>query len=312
MNLTCEHCNKVYASMSSRCNHIKKFHSEPVNSGKHNKVNSSQPKINCKYCNKEFNKKQSKSRHELNYCKERIKKLDVKNETNQFVKKDELKDFIIEEAKNLVDKLMKSLKIHPKTLNKINNQLNNINNGTINNTNNTNNTINIVQLGRENLSDILSNKEKINILNRQAMSINDLVELVHTSDKYIQFKNVYITNLQSNIGYKYEEKSNKFIATNKNELLNEILDSRIYDIQNFYSDVQHKMDPKRAERIKTFIDKINEEPEMKHLKKEEIRLILYNNKETIMKISDSLLNNEESLSTNNKEFITTNNKEIII
>jgi hypothetical protein len=297
--------------MSSRCNHIKKYHSEPVNSGKHNKVNISQQKINCKYCNKEFNKKQSKSRHELNYCKERIKKLDIKNETNQFVKKDELKDFIIEEAKNLVDKLMKSLKIHPKTLNKINNQLNNINNGTINNTNN---TINIVQLGRENLSDILSNKEKINILNRQAMSINDLVELVHTSDKYIQFKNVYITNLQSNIGYKYEEKSNKFIATNKNELLNEILDSRIYDIQNFYSDVQHKMDPKRAERIKTFIDKINEEPEMKHLKKEEIRLILYNNKETIMKISDSLLNNNESL-TNNKidnDFITTNNKEIII
>ena len=307
MNLTCEHCNKIYASMSSRCNHIKKFHSEKVNLSKPIK-NSGQLKINCKYCNKEFNKKQSKSRHELKYCKEKIKQAEQKSESNQFVKKDELKDFIIEEAKNLVDKLMKSLKIHPKTLNKINNQLNNINNGTINNTNN---TINIVQLGRENLSDILSNKEKINILNRQAMSINDLVELVHTSDKYIQFKNVYITNLQSNIGYKYEEKSNKFIATNKNELLNEILDSRIYDIQNFYSDVQHKMDPKRAERIKTFIDKINEEPEMKHLKKEEIRLILYNNKETIMKISDSLLNNDE-LSINKSEFITTNNKEIII
>jgi hypothetical protein len=91
------------------------------------------------------------------------------------------------ELKNM---LQKALKIHPKTLNKINNQLIN------QNCNNTmNNTFNIVQLGRENLTDILTSKEKINILNRQAMSLNDLVELVHVSGKYKSFQNVYITNL---------------------------------------------------------------------------------------------------------------------
>jgi ABC-type Fe2+-enterobactin transport system substrate-binding protein len=53
----------------------------------------------------------------------------------------------------LKEMLQKSLKIHPKTLTKINKQLNN-------NTQN-NNTINniYVQLGRENLSEILSSKE---------------------------------------------------------------------------------------------------------------------------------------------------------
>ena len=39
------------------------------------------------------------------------------------------------------------------------------------------------------------------------MSINTLVEMVHTSGKYKQFMNIYITNLQNNIAYKYDEKS---------------------------------------------------------------------------------------------------------
>ena len=69
----------------------------------------------------------------------------------------------MEEMKNM---LQKALKIHPKTLQKINKQLNatNMVNGNIN-------TYNIVQLGNENLNDILSQKQKLKILNRQAMSL---------------------------------------------------------------------------------------------------------------------------------------------
>jgi hypothetical protein len=115
------------------------------------------------------------------------------------------------------------------------------------------------------------------------MSLNDLVELVHISDKFKQFKNVYITNLQSSFGYKFDEKNNKFIAVNKNELLNDILESRMYDIESFYEDMQYKMDPVRADQIKLFIDRMtNEEDILKNLKKEEIKLILYNNREKII------------------------------
>ena len=179
----------------------------------------------------------------------------------------------IDEMMNL---LQKALKIHPKTLNKINTQLNNTNNGIINN-------INIVQLGNEDLNNVLTDNQKLKILNRQAMSLNDLVELVHISDKFKQFKNVYITNLQSSFGYKFDEKNNKFIAVNKNELLNDILESRMYDIESFYEDMQYKMDPVRADQIKLFIDRMtNEEDILKNLKKEEIKLILYNNREKII------------------------------
>jgi hypothetical protein len=173
--------------------------------------------------------------------------------------------------------LQKALKIHPKTLQKINNQLNN--NGTINN------TINIIQLGKEDLSKMLSNDEKMRILNRQAMGINDLVQLVHTSGKYQKCMNVYITNLQNTIGYMYDEKQNNFIAVNKSELLNDLLDSRMYDIEKFYDKLQLKFEPEKATKIKKFIDRMkNDEDCLKDLKKEEIKLILYNNREVISTI----------------------------
>jgi hypothetical protein len=203
------------------------------------------------------------------------KLIEVKNENNLLeIKKENSEMKIkIDEMMNL---LQKALKIHPKTLNKINTQLNNTNNGIINN-------INIVQLGNEDLNNVLTDNQKLKILNRQAMSLNDLVELVHISDKFKQFKNVYITNLQSSFGYKFDEKNNKFIAVNKNELLNDILESRMYDIESFYEDMQYKMDPVRADQIKLFIDRMtNEEDILKNLKKEEIKLILYNNREKII------------------------------
>ena len=299
MVLICKFCNKEYSSQSSRSNHIRKYHKTNentdvntslnnvniVNTNVNTNLNNIIKKINCKYCKKEFISRQSKSRHELHYCKkETYENLEIKKENLEMKA----------EIDNLKNLLQKSLKIHPRTLNKINNQLNNTNNITINN-----NSINIVQLGHEDLSEILSDNQKLRILNRQAMSINDLVTLIHTSDKFIQFKNVYITNLRSSFGYKYDEQSKKFLAISKNELLDDILDARMYDIEKFYSDMQYKMEPDRAKKIKHFIEKMTAKPEMKNLKREEIQLILYNNKESIMSITGK--NIKESLLCDKKK-----------
>ena len=75
-----------------------------------------------------------------------------------------------------------------KTLQKINNQLNN--HGTINN-------ITIIQLGKENLSELLTKQEKLGILNRQAMGINDIVELAHTSGIRIEDSSKKCMNVQT-------------------------------------------------------------------------------------------------------------------
>jgi len=200
----------MYKSYQSRSNHIKKFHPpEPAKNCQKPPENNT---FQCENCNFNFTRLDSLKKHiNFNRCKELNNKKIIKE--NELLKK---------QNEELIKLLQKSLKIHPKSLNKINNQL--VNNGTINN-----NTINIVQLGHENLSEVLSRNQKINILNRQAMSINDLVELVHVSSKFNQFKNVYITNLQSSYGYMYNEKLKKFITVNKNDLINDILDSRMYN-----------------------------------------------------------------------------------
>ena len=164
--------------------------------------------------------------------------------------------------------IQKSLKIHPQTLN------NNTNNGVINN-------ITYVQLGNEDLVNVLSKSEKRGILNRRAMGINDLVELIHCSGKYKEFMNVYITNLQNTVAYRYDKKINNFIVVNKNELLDEIIDSRIYDITKFLEEAEKVLEPATAADIKRIIKKMETDDSFKGLKKEELKFILYNHKDKI-------------------------------
>jgi hypothetical protein len=292
MSVICKYCNKSYASQSSRSNHIKKFHKidniqpiqQPIQKNETLNIQNIQPNIQnkCIKCDKILSNYFSRWRHE--------KKCDgktTKEKENNDKSKDEEIIEMKKEMEKLKDMLQKALKIHPKTLQKINNQLNNTNNGTINN-----NTV-IIQLGKEDLTKMLTMDEKMSILNRQAMGINDLVKLVHTSGKYQKCMNVYITNLQNTIGYMYDEKQNNFIAVNKNELLNDLVDSRMYDIEKFYDKLQVKLEPEKATRIKKFIDRMkNEEDCLKDLKKEEIKLILYNNRESISTILPKISPNE--------------------
>ena len=300
MEYNCIKCNKKYASYKSLWFHNKKYNNIerqydvnksdiPVNVSSIETSmleNNNDLKYSCSKCKKQFKFRQGKWAHEK-ICKENI--LEKKNEIEEMKEKIEKSnletqkqlDDYKKEIEMLKNSLQKALKIHPKTLNKINNQLNN--SGTINN-------ITIIQLGHENLSDVLSEKQKKYILDRQAMSINHLVDLIHVSGKYKKFKNVYITNLQSTFAYKFDEKLNKFIAVNKNELLTDIVDSRMYDIQKFYDDVYPELEPKKAEQIKKFIDRMgNDEDELKDIKKEEIKLILYNNREKILPKEEAVI-----------------------
>ena len=279
LEFKCNHCNKLYSSYKSRWLHIKKYHNKNISQksskNKENSSNSPQKTSNfeCNYCNKILSRSDNLKRHEEK-CK--LKNIN-NNENDKFEKLEKQNEKLEKQVEELKDMLQKALKIHPKTLQKINNQLNNnhINNGTVNN-------INIVQLGNENLEDILSSKEKLKILNKRGNSLKELVELVHISDKYKQFKNVYITNLQNTIGYKFDSKNNQFIAVNKSDLLDDIIDCRMCDIQTFYTELGDNFDGETKKIIQRFLDRMNnEDDKLKGLKKEEIKLLLYNSREKI-------------------------------
>jgi len=279
MEYFCNICNKKYVSYKSLWNHNSKYHKTPNNTETTVTTTETPPKntqkiqIKCTNCNINFSRKDSLNRH---IKKNKCKIPDTKSEIEEMKKEiAEYKTVMEIEMEKLRDIIKKSLKIHPKTLQKINNTLNNnTNNGVINN-------ITYVQLGNEDLVNVLSKSEKRGILNRKAMGINDLVALVHCSGKYKEFMNVYITNLQNTVAYRYDKKINNFIVVNKNELLDEIIDARIYDITKFLEEAEKVLEPNTAADIKRIIKKMEQDNSFKGLKKEEIKFILYNNKEKI-------------------------------
>ncbi len=284
MEFNCDKCNKTYKSYQSRWNHIKKSHNEQVtqsnhesnhsgnhkgnhgNHGNHSLENKEDKTYDCRKCGKLFDYKQNRWRHEQK-CTE-IKTNFNNNEVLELKK----------EIGDLKEMLQKHLKIHPKTLQKINKQL--INNGTINN------TINIVPLGSENLHQILTDKEKLAILNKKYNSLNELINKVHIlpDNRYNQFKNVYITNLQNDIAYEYNNNSKQFQAVDKNELLEKLIDKRMIDIETFALELDEKnnLPPELSELIDKFIEQMwADNSELKIKKIKQVKLLLYNNRDMI-------------------------------
>jgi uncharacterized C2H2 Zn-finger protein len=233
--------------------------------------------IKCCYCDNIFSRKSSLTRHiNLNRCKVKIKQDEMK-ENIEFKKiKEQMKDDIMEILK-------KECKMHPKTLQKINKQLQqqnnsgNINNGTINNNNNV--IYNIVQLGDENLSEVLSKKEQIKILNQKHQSLNYMTEYIHFNKKFPQFRNIAITNLKDNLAHTYDKNKNKFIVLKKDELLNNVIEMRMLDIEDFYNNHQDDLDFRIKTNIKKFINKMANDDKYYNYKKSDIKLMLYNNTE---------------------------------
>lgn len=234
----------------------------------------------CEFCNKSFSRKYNLNRHlKLKRC---LKLKDIKNE-NLILKKEneEFKKELNCIKSQLLDVMNKQCKIHYKTLQKINNQLVN------NNYNNFNNFyINIVQLGQDDLVNTLSKKEQVKILKKKYQSLNYLVDYIHCNNHFPEFNNVVITNLQNNIAYMYDNNKKQFIATNKDELIDEIISYRMSDLGEFYDIHLDNLDNKTKKVISELLVKMENDDKYIIKKKDQIKLLVYNNKEkTIDKIN---------------------------
>ena len=71
-----------------------------------------------------------------------------------------------------------------------------------------------------------------------------------------QFKNILITNTQNTLAYKYDTKKKHFIAVNKDDLLDNIVDERMCDINSFYEELENELDEKTKEILDKVKDKI--------------------------------------------------------
>lgn len=309
MEYKCTICIKNYKSYKSLWNHNKQFHTnvdiiennhqntfidENIIKNDDNTLNKNI--IKCDICNKVFSFYQNKWRH-AKKCKETLNsklleenkflKESVKSLTNEVKELKTLKNDFEELKKQLSASMNSNCKVHPKTLTKINKQLidKQINNNQININDNkviNNNTINLITLGKEDLSNVLSKKEKINILNERCMSLEHFIRYIHFNENYPQFQNILITNINNTIGYKYDEYEKQFIAIDKDELLNEIITERVSDINYFYEDYEDELDVKTKKLIEQFLDKIDDD-KYRETKRKNIKLIIYNNRNKVSK-----------------------------
>lgn len=314
----CNICNKEYVFRQSLWKHNVKNHIEyfppkdvivrqkaestrPVNQLPKSEINAKSVKYLCDHCGYEFTRSDSLKKH-YNRC--RIdssmshiltENKDLKNIIMQqsIIIKNQTKDKKqmekkIDKIESLLSELMnKKGELTPKKSTKIDKQLNGdhntINENITNTENNITNNNYIIALGHENLSEIFTKKEKLKILNSRFNSLPFLIEYAHFNDNYPQFKNVLITNTQNNIAYKYDNNKKQFIAINKNELLDDILDQRICDIYSFYDELEDELNERTKSIINEVRDKLETDPEYKELKKQDIKLILYNNRKKVPK-----------------------------
>jgi hypothetical protein len=232
-----------------------------------------------------------------NKIKQKAEELEIEK-----IKLEQLK----EESKllKLKIRLQNSKKIDARTFKSLNKMLiershkninsnNNNNNNTINNINN----FNICGFGKEEIMEVLTMKDKKNILNQRYNCLNKLIEITNCGN-YNNFKNIIITNLKDSYAYKYDEKLGYFVAGNKNEICSDLIDNRVMDIEAIYDQLAtaNKIDDRTKEIIQTFLDKIqnydekfnNREnnqvfPNYKDYKINQIKILLYNNQDKITK-----------------------------
>ena len=245
----------------------------------------------CRYCDKIYKHYQSRNRHEKTCNKNKEKLLNEKckklEKENDELRKElnEYKKQMAEMKEQIRQLLNKNCKIHPKTLQKINKQLNNNNINNINTQNNIQNqqnninNINIIGFDKMNLDEIFSEKEQLKILKKKFGSLNYLIEYAHFNNKYPQLKNIKITNLKDNFAYKYDEKKKKFIATSKDELINDLVDNRMLDLDEFQCRLFDKLSLKEQEIITKLLNNYYKDDDFTNKKKEEIKFIIYNNSE---------------------------------
>jgi len=87
-------------------------------------------------------------------------------------------------------------------------------------------------------------------------------------------------NTQNNLAYKYDIKKKQFIAINKDELLEDIVVAHMCDISSLSKKSLDFLDNLAEEKVK---EKIDSDPAYKELKKQDIKLILYNNRKKVIK-----------------------------
>ena len=273
----CNFCKKEFSSNQNYKNHI-------------NKNICIMGDYECKYCNRKFTTRSSMYRHVNHICKvkqnednkrieiferliileEKSKQLEISNKEIDKLKRDN------KQLKKVVDKLKKSA-IIKKT---INNTTTHINNGTINN-------IILVGYGKEDLKKI-NKDDLLKILQNGYNSTIKLTEAVHFNPKFPEYHNVYISNIKDKYAMMFDGKN--WTLTIKEDLINKIYEDKKIYIEENLDDFLDSLATTRKRALERWLDTDDDDDRIKEIK-EQIKLLLYNNRNIPMKLQNDNVHN---------------------
>jgi len=303
--------------------------------------------FSCKYCNKDFSFNNNKYRHEKK-CKIIFDEKEQEKQINEIkiaeINKEiklaeiELEKYNLDKQKEIklaeINLELKKVEIKKensiikqktnknptiKNINKLLQNKINMNNSNLNSNNTTNIQNNIVHnhfkiegFGKENILDVITDKEKKLILNQGCESIEKLIEIVYIG-KYDKFKNILITNKRDNDIYTYDDKSDLYIINDKNSVLNKLVANRLDNIEEIYNEfdennkltennkkIMSRFFIKFTDEDKKYIDENANNKEYKNYieyKVNKINNLLFNNQNKIIKDITTAIEN----SNNTKE-----------
>lgn len=242
-------------------------------------------KLTCEYCNKVFRRKDYIIEHiKENRCKIK-KQLDNNNK-----KKDNLIELLIEQKKCLFEtkkqneelkyKINKLEKIILANTGKITNKItkSNINCNNINNI--------IVKFGSEDIN-LLTDEEKQYICSKGYSSAVQLIKMLHCNPKYPQNHNVYISDRKFKHALVYN--GNKFLIEDADKIVDQLLDNSSIYLEDITDTLQLNSSIRQKLEKLIMIIQASTDPKFIAEKKREIKIILYNNREMILKTIENKL-----------------------
>ena len=227
---------------------------------------SKNKKIECPHCMEQFTRSDALKRHVENRCKVVQER---NREMEQTIALQQQKIELLESQNKQIDNVRSS-----------------VTNNITNNNNMTNNTIinNVsyrVQLGSEPIADLLTDKDKKQVLSKLHGSLLYYIHKVHFSGEYPEYLNVALTNLRSKYAHKYSEIEQKFITDVADKIFSEMVDSRFSEICDFYDERKAKLNPRADERLNNFIDGMKNNPNKYKKAMDDVMLMAYNNREKV-------------------------------
>ena len=237
--------------------------------------NSETPGLfNCNVCNKKFTLKTNLHRHQKNICKKSTNENDFETTIKMQVKKLEEhikeQDVKIKEQDDKIKKLEQTIvSTQPN-----NNTINNI--AQQNNTTNNNNVQNniIFELGNENFDQILTDQQKLQILNQKYSSIEYFIKKYNCNKKYPQFQNVKITSMTKSHCKVYSKNDKKYITKDLKDVIEQIVDCRIGDL-NIILDETPNVPENTNIAIRGLIEKMDTDEEYKKNKYKKVKMTMY-------------------------------------